>query len=123
MTWRTTSVLNAFPQRSSSTSFLHGVTLLNSAAHGHGSTAPRADGFPPHPFGIDVACSQRRLPRGGRVGRGRAATARLPRRAVSRERHASGRVGRRSRSEEHTSELQSLTNLVCRLLLEKKKTE
>src|SRR5258706_4091790 len=26
------------------------------------------------------------------------------------------------RSEEHTSELQSLTNLVCRLLLEKKKT-
>src|SRR5438046_7573700 len=28
---------------------------------------------------------------------------------------------RRIRSEEHTSELQSLTNLVCRLLLEKKK--
>src|SRR5258706_9501150 len=27
----------------------------------------------------------------------------------------------RCRSEEHTSELQSLTNLVCRLLLEKKK--
>src|SRR5262249_58439674 len=31
-------------------------------------------------------------------------------------------LGRRTpRSEEHTSELQSLTNLVCRLLLEKKK--
>src|SRR5437016_10517355 len=30
---------------------------------------------------------------------------------------------RASRSEEHTSELQSLTNLVCRLLLEKKKHE
>src|SRR5438093_9253922 len=29
--------------------------------------------------------------------------------------------GARERSEEHTSELQSLTNLVCRLLLEKKK--
>src|SRR5437016_8220640 len=29
--------------------------------------------------------------------------------------------GLESRSEEHTSELQSLTNLVCRLLLEKKK--
>src|SRR5262249_62284612 len=29
----------------------------------------------------------------------------------------------RPRSEEHTSELQSLTNLVCRLLLEKKKTK
>src|SRR5258706_1916625 len=27
-----------------------------------------------------------------------------------------------TRSEEHTSELQSLTNLVCRLLLEKKKS-
>src|SRR5437016_11651948 len=27
-----------------------------------------------------------------------------------------------ARSEEHTSELQSLTNLVCRLLIEKKKT-
>src|SRR3989339_717960 len=30
-------------------------------------------------------------------------------------------VDRKGRSEEHTSELQSLTNLVCRLLLEKKK--
>src|SRR2546427_1198978 len=29
----------------------------------------------------------------------------------------------RQRSEEHTSELQSQSNLVCRLLLEKKKTE
>src|SRR5438093_6847250 len=29
--------------------------------------------------------------------------------------------GQQYRSEEHTSELQSLTNLVCRLLLEKKK--
>src|SRR5207302_10680570 len=31
-------------------------------------------------------------------------------------------AGDRSRSEEHTSELQSRENLVCRLLLEKKKT-
>src|SRR5256885_422830 len=31
--------------------------------------------------------------------------------------------GRRRRSEEHTSELQSPCNLVCRLLLEKKKTD
>src|SRR5437016_10068499 len=30
------------------------------------------------------------------------------------------RTQRNARSEEHTSELQSLTNLVCRLLLEKK---
>src|SRR5262249_62159336 len=37
---------------------------------------------------------------------------------------AGGRAARpaaAARSEEHTSELQSLTNLVCRLLLEKKK--
>src|SRR2546427_3730725 len=31
------------------------------------------------------------------------------------------RIGRGRRSEEHTSELQSQSNLVCRLLLEKKK--
>src|SRR5262249_59264959 len=36
---------------------------------------------------------------------------------------ARGRTNRARRSEEHTSELQSLTNLVCRLLLEKKKTK
>src|SRR5690242_20968694 len=34
---------------------------------------------------------------------------------------ASLRMSRRERSEEHTSELQSHVNLVCRLLLEKKK--
>src|SRR5262249_61691524 len=34
---------------------------------------------------------------------------------------AAAQVRERNRSEEHTSELQSLTNLVCRLLLEKKK--
>src|SRR2546425_5518048 len=32
-------------------------------------------------------------------------------------------VGRLDRSEEHTSELQSLAYLVCRLLLEKKKSD
>src|SRR5437016_8288576 len=35
--------------------------------------------------------------------------------------HGSSRCVSVLRSEEHTSELQSLTNLVCRLLLEKKK--
>src|SRR5256886_6906794 len=35
---------------------------------------------------------------------------------------AIGRHVARERSEEHTSELQSQSNLVCRLLLEKKKT-
>src|SRR5438093_7941098 len=41
-----------------------------------------------------------------------------------RDRHRPGRRREReARSEEHTSELQSLTNLVCRLLLEKKKRD
>src|SRR5437899_7845345 len=37
-------------------------------------------------------------------------------------RHAAARDRTARRSEEHTSELQSLRHLVCRLLLEKKKT-
>src|SRR5262249_56455511 len=40
---------------------------------------------------------------------------------VERDFLAPGNLARRSRSEEHTSELHSLTNIVCRLLLEKKK--
>src|SRR5438270_5961133 len=39
----------------------------------------------------------------------------------TRTRHRSGCECRMRRSEEHTSELQSQSNLVCRLLLEKKK--
>src|SRR5437016_10424793 len=40
---------------------------------------------------------------------------------LRREPDGPGRFAAEERSEEHTSELQSLTNLVCRLLLEKKK--
>src|SRR5262249_59604157 len=58
----------------------------------------------------------------------------LSRKAAERQRSRSGRAsanrssssrysGSAARSEEHTSELQSLTNLVCRLLLEKKNNE
>src|SRR2546427_9556640 len=47
---------------------------------------------------------------------------RVTRRARVVRRERQGRpVGGESRSEEHTSELQSQSNLVCRLLLEKKK--
>src|SRR5438093_3177167 len=53
----------------------------------------------------------------GRVGRGGPAVSSL----VSVSRRPAGSAGESARSEEHTSELQSLTNLVCRLLLEKKK--
>src|SRR5256885_10691163 len=42
-------------------------------------------------------------------------------RTLREDRLPSSRAGRGSRSEEHTSELQSPCNLVCRLLLEKKK--
>src|SRR5438034_3809146 len=45
---------------------------------------------------------------------------RLPQALRPRELHADRQ---RLRSEEHTSELQSHSDLVCRLLLEKKKTE
>src|SRR5436309_7880482 len=41
--------------------------------------------------------------------------------AVNRKTASSTRCERTARSEEHTSELQSRENLVCRLLLEKKK--
>src|SRR5260221_10964572 len=41
----------------------------------------------------------------------------------SRQRDRLGRSLQDGRSEEHTSELQSHSDLVCRLLLEKKKTE
>src|SRR5262249_62194819 len=58
---------------------------------------------------------------GARRGRALRA-ARRPRHARRRRRDGEpGRAPGVARSEEHTSELQSLTNLVCRLLLEKKK--
>src|SRR3989441_2445783 len=56
-----------------------------------------------------------------------AARARAPQRSarlgrhVARGRAGRGRGARGRRSEEHTSELQSLAYIVCRLLLEKKK--
>src|SRR5688572_11989717 len=42
-------------------------------------------------------------------------------RAAAGDRDVPGSLADRDRSEEHTSELQSQSNLVCRLLLEKKK--
>src|SRR5688500_19735491 len=43
-----------------------------------------------------------------------------PRRRNTKDLHGHGTESGRQRSEEHTSELQSPCNLVCRLLLEKK---
>src|SRR5947207_4674745 len=68
-------------------------------------------------------------PRGGTPFRGRAGAARRTRRGCSSGRSAGDRARAAGtapasgcpRSEEHTSELQSHSDLVCRLLLEKKK--
>src|SRR2546430_8689365 len=67
-------------------------------------------------------CTTRRIPRAGR-------TDQIPTRSgLRRQKRASASTGETRRrfpghrSEEHTSELQSQSNLVCRLLLEKKKT-
>src|SRR5690349_23723171 len=66
---------------------------------------------------ISCRCAGARRPR-ARGGAGRAAAG--PRRAC----RARGRPGvAAARSEEHTSELQSRRELVCRLLLEKKNNE
>src|SRR5258708_16584122 len=60
----------------------------------------------------------------GRARRDARAPTRERREAPLRRALASGaRESRRARSEEHTSELQSPDHLVCRLLLEKKKTQ
>src|SRR5205814_9346086 len=56
-------------------------------------------------------------------GRNRATSASIPRRPVSKQSPALCLTSSRARSEEHTSELQSLRHLVCRLLLEKKKKQ
>src|SRR3989475_2805368 len=63
------------------------------------------------------------LPRRGRIERDSRRRRRRAGRREGRARRALGGDRRASarRSEEHTSELQSQSNLVCRLLLEKKK--
>src|SRR2546425_5656354 len=58
---------------------------------------------------------------GGRVRRGRPRSPRRLARGADVRRRVGAARGRDGRSEEHTSELQSLAYLVCRLLLEKKK--
>src|SRR5438093_6439549 len=63
------------------------------------------------------ACSRSR----GNEGRERGEGSARPRARRQRPAPARRSAARGRRSEEHTSELQSLTNLVCRLLLEKKK--
>src|SRR5262249_62204349 len=82
---------------------------------------PIYDGGHRHPLGDDRFIGDRddhHAPAGLRQWRDTEAGAAPARCSQPRDR-AGAKAGR---SEEHTSELQSLTNLVCRLLLEKKKT-
>src|SRR2546427_1319879 len=58
----------------------------------------------------------------GRASRRSARTRRGPLRPISSNDSPSVTCVTHTRSEEHTSELQSQSNLVCRLLLEKKKS-
>src|SRR2546430_8926394 len=66
----------------------------------------------------ELECAERRLDGGGGERRQES-------HAVAQQlgQHAAGAEHQELRSEEHTSELQSQSNLVCRLLLEKKKTK
>src|SRR5690349_21978091 len=70
--------------------------------------------------------TRRLRPRRRRCSSGRGACAACPAGSSSGSASSSGGVADlrdvRARSEEHTSELQSRRDLVCRLLLEKKKT-
>src|SRR5690606_40595016 len=79
------------------------------------SCRPEDDVLPPQPRGLQYREGNGAGEEGGPRYRSRSRACSRSRRGTAREVH------RRARSEEHTSELQSRENLVCRLLLEKKK--
>src|SRR2546430_11432818 len=76
---------------------------------------------PPASRGPASACSRRRSPRATPSAASPSRAAARRSRAASSTTWWASRSRRVRRSEEHTSELQSQSNLVCRLLLEKKK--
>src|SRR2546425_8493455 len=82
-------------------------------------------GFEPNLGGSDRPLGPRRELRRLRYGgTGQSHRAALPAElGPHRNRHGRQPLGAHGRSEEHTSELQSLAYLVCRLLLEKKKKQ
>src|SRR5205085_11169121 len=97
------SVLHSFPTRRSSDLRCHASYRARDAMRRRGRALCRLDG------------SSSRKPAYRTIPQNVA--------LVERDQFHSGLVGTRPRrrSEEHTSELQSQSNLVCRLLLEKKK--
>src|SRR5690606_41879770 len=98
--------------------------LLSRSSPGH---PPGFHSFPTRRSSdLPDPCRRSRFSAGAR-GRETGSMARFRRRVLGRGRYFGGRAGNNhrpmeARSEEHTSELQSRENLVCRLLLEKKKT-
>src|SRR2546429_2915489 len=78
---------------------------------------PRSTLFPYTPLSRSDARRSRLVYSSARTSR----SSRSPRNQAGIAPMAEHLAGRRSRSEEHTSELQSRLHLVCRLLLEKKK--
>src|SRR5437016_9597392 len=81
--------------------------------------APPAGEIAGQTFGIAARRAGSRAPHGTSSSRRRAHPRLRPSGRLSLFRLPAAK----KRSEEHTSELQSLTNLVCRLLLEKKKKQ
>src|SRR5205823_12639156 len=95
--------LHSFPtRRSSDLSSRGGIASDGEHTRSDAATVPEPGGAPQRRHGRAGAPGGVR--RAGRAGAGALAD-----------------LGDRARSEEHTSELQSLAYLVCRLLLEKKK--
>src|SRR5205823_9602276 len=72
---------------------------------------------------VPWGCSRPLARRAARAGRAPVCETARDRRGVERRARCRRTFARNPRSEEHTSELQSLAYLVCRLLLEKKKTQ
>src|SRR5687767_15479046 len=99
--------MRRIPRPTRSTLFPY-TTLFRSVAGEARQVGARADLVHPAPAASPGCC------RTDLRGRERSLVARAAR-------TAQGRSRLRRRSEEHTSELQSLAYLVCRLLLEKKK--
>src|SRR3712207_8689307 len=103
------------------------VFFFNDTATTEIYTLSLHDALPILPGSDDGLRGLRPRPARARVGARRLRADRIPRARAHRPRGDGGapperRRGAEPRSEEHTSELQSRQYLVCRLLLEKKKT-
>src|SRR5688572_30932056 len=101
------------PRRALSSTLFPYTTLFRSLRHGSPAQPPARPPRPCAQFAVFFGAPRRR----------HSEVAANSRTISARTRQGHARyIGGTPRSEEHTSELQSQSNLVCRLLLEKKKT-